>query len=56
MKKIFAIAAVCMLLLAGCGGKQPQETEPENKPDVVIPTGTGEAVVPEEGDIAIEIG
>ena len=58
MKKLFAIISVCALLMAGCATKAPAETEmqPQATVDVDIPNGAGEAVVPEEGDISIEIG
>lgn len=56
MKKMFAIVCVLMLLLAGCG-KAPgkTETQPSVSVDLTIPTGAGQAVVPEAGDIVIEI-
>lgn len=58
MKKLFVMLSVCALLMAGCATKSPAETEtqPQNTVDIDIPNGAGEAVVPEEGDISIEIG
>ena len=51
MKKFFIIMSVLsLLLLAGCG-KNAEEPAIE----IVTPTGAGEAVVPEEGDIVIPI-
>lgn len=56
MKKLFAVTALSLLLLAGCADKAPKESTPSTVPDISVPAGQGEAVVPEEGDIVIPIG
>lgn len=58
MKKLFAILSVCALLLAGCGKNDTaaDTTAATDSPQIVTPTGEGQAVIPEEGDISIEIG
>ena len=52
MKKLLIVLSVLTLLLAGCTAA-PKETEPQ--PQITTPTGVGDAVVPEEGDIVIPI-
>ena len=62
MKKLFAVLSVTALMLAGCAAA-PEQTQTQTQPttetegtvSVSIPNGVGEAVVPEEGDIVIEI-
>ena len=61
MKKLLIIMSVLTLLLCGCSEKEKKtEAQAESVPavtlDITIPTGAGEAVVPEEGDIVIPIG
>ena len=59
MKKLLIVMSVLslsLLLLAGCGKKKAEETLPTGGLQIVTPTGAGEAVVPEEGDIVIPIG
>ena len=57
MRRLFAVLALVLLLLAGCG---KQETAPKadegTTPAFSVDSGKGEAVVPEEGDIVIPIG
>ena len=57
MKRLFAVLALVLLLLAGCGNKEttPDATE-GSTPAFSVESGQGEAVVPEEGDIVIPIG
>lgn len=58
MKKLFAVTFLSLLLLAGCGKKEPapEATPDASAPSMTIDSGKGEAVVPEEGDIVIPIG
>ena len=59
MKKLFAMTALALLLLAGCAKEGTPEATPTTepvKPDFSVEAGVGEAVVPEEGDIVIPIG
>lgn len=55
MKKLLiAMSLLSLLLLCGCGKKaDAKATQPSI--EIVTPTGAGEAVVPEEGDIVIPI-
>lgn len=55
MKKLLIVMSVLsLLLLCGCGKKaDAKATQPSI--EIVTPTGAGEAVVPEEGDIVIPI-
>ena len=56
MKKLMIVMGnATLLLLAGCGKEAAPETTPSVSIDVVTPTGAGDAVVPEEGDIIIPI-
>ena len=55
MKKFLIVMSILSLLvLAGCA-KEATETLPSVAPEIITPTGAGEAVVPEEGDIVIPI-
>lgn len=58
MKKLFAVTALALLLLAGCAKNAPApESTPEaSKPSLTVDSGKGEAAQPEEGDIVIPIG
>jgi hypothetical protein len=61
MKKLLIIMSVLTLLLCGCGEKAKKsdtqaDTVPQVTLDITIPTGAGEAVIPEEGDIVIPLG
>ena len=57
MRRVFAILALVLLLLAGCGKQEATPTaDQETTPAFSLEAGKGEAVVPEEGDIVIPIG
>lgn len=63
MKKLLILLSLTAILLAGCGGKDAEETNGTDTtettsasvPPLSIPSGKQEAVVPEEGDIVIPI-
>ncbi|MBR4864853.1 MAG: hypothetical protein IKU07_09775 [Oscillospiraceae bacterium] len=57
MRRLFAILALVLLLLAGCGKQEAAPNGGEGTtPAFSVESGKGEAVVPEEGDIVIPIG
>ena len=54
MKKLAILLALAALLLAGCGAQTDPETT-TTAPEQPGTIGAGEAVVPEEGDIIIDL-
>ena len=56
MRRVFAILALVLLLLAGCAKQDATPTDEGVTPSFSVEAGKGEAVVPEEGDIVIPIG
>ena len=58
MKKLMILLALAALLLAGCGAQPESQTTtdaPQTTTDAQLPEGAGEAAVPEEGDIIIDL-